>query len=161
MATRHYSACTVIAALLVLAGCASSPEAEEERLAKEADIDEIVNYKLDASEVGEDMKCLTNREYRSFRALGTRHLLFEGKKDKQWINVLRGRCTNLRFHNVFIMKPSSSGRLCDMDRFEVANRGDAAALQNIAAAGGNCILGVFKPAVKMQVEEIEKRLEMR
>lgn len=161
MATRHYSACAVVAALLLLAGCATSPETKEERLAKEADIDEIVNYKLDASEVGDDKRCLTDKEYRRFRALGPRHLLFEGKNDKQWINVLRGRCSGLRFNDMFITKPNTHGRLCDMDHFEAVNRSDPSVLQRIDTAGYKCMLGVFKPAVKAQVEEIEKRLKMR
>ncbi len=161
MLTRFYSTCTVVAALLVLASCATSPEAEEERRAKEADIDEIVNYKLDATEVGDDRKCLSDKEYIRFRALGPRHLLFEGKKDKQWINVLRGRCSGLRFNDMFITKPSNTGRLCDMDRFEAVNRSDPSVLQRIESSGYKCMLGVFKPAVKAQVEEIEKRLAMR
>ena len=161
MRTRYYSTCMVVAAFLVLTGCATSPEAEEERLAKEADIDEIVNYKLDATEVGDDKKCLFEKEYIRFRALGPRHLLFEGKKDKLWINVLRGRCTGLRFNDMFITKPSNPGRLCDMDHFEAVNRSDPSVLQRIGTSGYKCMLGVFKPAVKSQVEEIEKRLKMR
>jgi hypothetical protein len=161
MATRHYSACTVVAALMILSGCATSPEEERERLDREADIDEIVNYQLDASEVGTDKNCLADKDYVRFRALGPRHLLFEGKKDKLWINVLRGRCSGLRFHNMFITKPRTPGRLCDMDRFEAANRSDPSTLQRLGTAGNKCMLGVFKPAVKAQVEELERRLRMR
>ena len=161
MATRHYLTCTVVAALLVLAGCATSPEEAEEKRAKEADIDEIVNYQLDASEVGDEKKCLTDNEYIRFRALGPRHLLFEGKKDKLWINVLRGPCAGLRFNDMFVTKPSTPGRLCDMDHFEALDRSDPHVMSRVATAGYKCLLGVFKPAVKAQVEEIEKRLKMR
>jgi len=131
MATKISSTFTVAATLLVLAGCATSPEEERERMEKEADIDEIVNYQLDETEVGTDKKCLPDKDYLTFRALGPRHLLFEGKNDKMWINVLRGRCSGLRFHNVFITKPANPGRLCDMDRFGVADRSDPSALQRI------------------------------
>jgi hypothetical protein len=88
-------------------------------------------------------------------------LLFEGKKDKQWINVLRGRCSGLRFNDMFITKPSNPGRLCDMDHFEAVNRSDPTVLQRLDTSGYKCMLGVFKPAVKAQVAEIEKRLKMR
>ena len=161
MATRFYSACTVVAALLIVAGCAASPEEERERLDREADIDEIVNYQLDVSEVGTDKDCLSDKDYIRFRALGPRHLLFEGKDDKLWINVLRGPCAGLRFNDMFVTKPGTPGRLCDMDHFEALDRSDPHVMSRVATAGYKCMLGVFKPAVKAQVEEIEKRLKMR
>ena len=158
MGTRRFAICTVVAFLLAFAGCATSPEDERRRQEMEADIDEIVSYELDRSEYGEPKNCLSTHEYRSFRALGDRHLLFVGRKGKQWINVLRGRCPSLDDNNKFIMRPSIAGRTCDKDRFDVIDGFDPILNRGM---GPTCVLGEFKPAAKFQVEEIEDRLEMR
>lgn len=158
MDTRKFTICTIVAAFLVLAGCATSPEDERKREEMEADIDDILSYELDPLEYGEAKTCLASREYDTYRALGQRHLLFKGRQGKLWVNVLRGRCLGLRDDSTFIMKPAQSGRLCDMDRFDVTDRVDP-----LARAGGapTCSLGIFKPVTEAQVEEIEARLEMR
>ena len=124
----------------------------------EADVDDILSYEHDPAEVGEVRKCLSNSEFRSYRALGKRHLLFSGRRNRQWVNVLRGRCPNLNDHSVFIMRPSSSTQLCDTDRFEVTDR-----LDPLSSVGTlpTCVLGEFKPVTEAQVKEIENRLEMR
>jgi hypothetical protein len=149
---------TIIAALLALAGCAASPADEQRRQDMEADIDEIMSYELDETEFGEASNCLSSNQYRSFRPLGDRHLVFEGRKNKQWVNVLRGRCPGLRADSIFIMKPTMSGRSCEMDQFEAVDRtGDYLS----GGRGATCVLGVFKPVAKAQLQEIETRLEMR
>jgi hypothetical protein len=122
----------------------------------EADIDEIMSYELDEAEFGEAKNCLSDNEYRSFRALGDRHLLFEGRKGKQWVNVLRGRCSGLRDDSTFIMKPAMGGRSCDKDRFEAVAR-----TSDYLRGGAMCVLGEFRPVAKAQLQEIETRLEMR
>ena len=150
--------CAMVASLLTLAGCATSPEDEQRRKDMEADIDEILSYELDPLEYGEPKNCLSDNEYRSYRPLGKRHLLFWGRQEKLWVNVLRGRCSGLHNDDVFIMKPSMPGRLCDMDRFEVV--GQLGSLSSIGALQ-SCVLGEFKPVTEAQVKEIENRLEMR
>ena len=158
MDTRKLAICTVVAALLTFAGCATSPEDEQRRLDMEADIDEILSYELDASEYGEAKHCLFTNEYRSFRAIGNRHLLFKGRKGKQWVNVLRGRCPSLNDNSTFVMRPTMAGRACDKDRFDVVERFDTV---SSSTRGPTCVLGEFRPVTEAQVKEIEDRLEMR
>jgi hypothetical protein len=124
----------------------------------EADIDDILSYELDPAEYGEPGNCLSEAEYRSYRALGKRHLLFSGRQGKLWVNVLRGRCLRLSDDSVFIMRSSQGGRLCAMDRFNVVDRSDPLARADTSPM---CILGEFKPVTEDQVKEIEDRLEMR
>ena len=150
-----------VAAVLALAACATSPEDEQRRLDMEADIDEILSYELDETEVGVPSACLSEYQFRSYRALGDRHILFEGRKDKQWVNILRGRCSGLDDGGFFIMNQSTSGRLCDKDRFEVGDRLDLSATRGFAGLGPSCVLGEFRPVVKAQLKEIEERLEAR
>ena len=121
----------------------------------EADIDEIMEYPVDATEVGETKRCLSEGNYRSYRALGERHLLFEGRRGKQWINVLRGRCRNLDRGDFYIMEPSSGRQLCSSDQFEVADRLTSTSFGDLGV-GIKCSLGEFKPVTRAQVEEIEK-----
>ena len=158
MHTRRLAVCMIIASLLTAAGCATSPEDEARRKEMEADIDEILAYELDPAEVGEPRKCLSEKEFRSYRALGNRHLLFEGKRGKLWVNVLRGRCTSLNDDSVFIMKPRLSGRLCEFDSFNVVYRFESL---SDARSAPICVLGEFKPVIEAQVKEIEDRLAMR
>jgi hypothetical protein len=158
MNIRKLAIGTTVASLLALAGCAISPEDEQRRKEMEADIDDILSIVHDPAEVGEPKRCLSETEFRSYRALGNRHLLFEGRQNRQWVNVLRGRCSGLHHDSVFVMKPNVSGRLCETDRFHVLDRFDSIARADSAPM---CVLGEFKPVVEAQVKEIEKRLEMR
>jgi hypothetical protein len=158
MDTGKLATCAIVATLLALAGCATSPEDEQRRKDMEADVDEILSYELDPLEYGEPGKCLFDSEYRSYGALGDRHLLFRGRQEKLWVNVLRGRCPNLNEHSVFIMKPNMASRLCDGDRFEATDR--LGSLSSIGALP-QCVLGEFRPVTEAQVKEVENRLEMR
>lgn len=158
MHSRRLAICLITASLLTAAGCATSPEDEDRRKAMEADIDEILAYENDPAEVGEPRNCLSENEFRSHRPLGNRHLLFEGKRGQLWVNVLRGRCSSLDTNSVLVMKPSLSGRLCEMDRFNVVYRFESL---SSARSAPSCVLGEFKPVTEAQVEEIEARLKMR
>jgi hypothetical protein len=160
MDSRRFAICTAIAALFALAACASSPEAESRRMDMEADIDEILSYELDKTEFGDPKNCLFENEYRSFRPLGDRHLLFEGRRGEQWVNVLRGRCTGLDDNGLFVMRQTMPGRTCDKDRFDVVDRFGSSLSQSVGM-GPTCVLGEFKPVAKAQLQEIEARLEMR
>ena len=159
MHTRKIEGWVIIAAILLLTGCATpSPLAESREQAVEADIDDILSYELDPTEVGEPRRCLSDAAYRSYRALGDRHLLFEGRNDKQWVNVLRSRCRNLQRGDMFVIKRSSGSQMCNLDRFQVADRVGTISWRDLGT-GPTCVLGEFKPVTKAQVEEIQKRLD--
>ena len=156
MVTRKIATCTIIACFLALAGCAASPEEELRRQEMEADIDDILSQYVDPAEYGEPQNCLSEKAVRRYRALGTRHLLIEGRQGQLWVNVLRGRCSGLDQYSVFIMRPNLAGRLCDLDHFAVVDR-----IGSPTIAAPNCVLGEFKPVTEAQVKEVENRLEMR
>ena len=156
MDTRQFVMCAFIASFLVIAGCAASPEEEHKRMEMEADVDDILSQYVDPAEYGEPGNCLSDRQVRRYRALGTRHLLFEGRQGQLWVNVLRGRCPGLDSYSVFIMRPNLAGRLCDMDHFSVVDR-----VGSPTIAAPNCVLGEFKPVTEAQIKEVEARLAMR
>lgn len=147
------------AALLVLSGCATSPEDEARQREKEADIASILEQPLPA-EFGDTEKCLSNSRVKSYRALDEHHLLFEGSKDRYWVNTLRGRCSALNWGDVLVVKHYSGSRFCEFDRFNVADWFD---LPRNLNTGGNlgmdCTLGSFQPVTADQVAEIDAVLE--
>jgi hypothetical protein len=149
----------------LVAGCAVSPEVETRRQAIEADIDEILSLPLDPSEYGETKRCLSDMEYRNFRPLDDRHILFEGRRGKLWINTLRGRCSDLRYGDVLIVKQFSGSRMCDSDRFAVTDWFDWPWYRRWPwhwgtwGTGPACVLGKFQPVTPAQVAEIEDRLD--
>ena len=154
---------TGAAAFLLLPACATSPEAEARRANMEADIDEILSYELDPAEYGQVKRCLAEREYDNFRPLGDRHILFEGRRGKQWINTLRGRCHDLHHGDALVVKITMGSRMCDMDRFEVADWFDYPRYRGAGSWGTGvpCALGKFHPVTEAQVAEIESVLESR
>jgi hypothetical protein len=168
MSAIKYAITMAFAASLLLAGCATSPEAESRRLAIEADIDSILSQPLDAAEFGETKRCLSDMEYRNFRALDDKRILFEGRRDKQWINTLRSRCPDLQYGGILVVTSFSNMRMCDMDRFQVADWFDWPWYRRWPWHwGGNwgmgmqCMLGKFQPVTAGQVAEIEAVLKSR
>ena len=156
------------AALLLIAGCATSPEAESRRQAIEADIAAILAVELDPAEFGETRRCLSETRYRNFRALDDHRILFEGRRGKQWINTLRGRCPDLRWGDVLIVRQFSATRMCDGDRFTVGEWFDFPWYRRWPWYWGpnwgmsmQCTLGKFQPVTADQVAEIEAVLDRR
>jgi len=166
MGTMYRAIGFLSCAALLLAGCASAPDYEARRQAVEADIDEILSVQLDPAEFGDNKRCLSDHEYRSFRPLGDRHILFEGRRDRLWINTLRGRCTDLRRGDVLVLRSFSGTRMCDMDSFQVADWFDWPWYRRWPwhwggswTTGMRCSLGKFQPVTEGQVEEIEALLD--
>lgn len=155
----------LIIAVLLLAGCATSPEAESRRQEKEASINEILAQPLDPTEFGETKRCLSDHEYRNFRALDNRRILFEGRRDKLWINTLRARCPDLRHGAVLLVKSFSSRRICNMDTFQVSDWFEWPWYRRWPwqwgrwETGVRCSLGKFQPVTNAQVEEIRAILK--
>jgi hypothetical protein len=161
MNVRRSAAC-VVAVLLIIAGCASSPEDEDRRRAIEADIQEILSLSL-----GEDVKplrCLSEAQYRGFRALDEKHMLFTSTGGKLWINVLRNRCHDLRHGSILRVRSHSYSRICDTDRFAVDDWFDWPWYSRWPwqwgawSTGMTCTFGQFYPVTEGQVAEIEALL---
>ena len=148
--------------LLLLSGCAVSPEEEARREQKLASIAEVLEQSVGVEELGEDKRCLSEHEYRSFRALGDRHMLFEGRRDRLWVNTLRTRCHDLRYGDVLIVRSFSTRRLCNADTFQVTDWFDWPWYRRWPwhwragwGTGPVCSLGDFRPVTEEQVAEIE------
>lgn len=160
-----YAVCT---AALLCTGCATSPEAQDRREAMAADIAEILSLPLDPAEYGTTKRCLSDHEYFSYRPLGDKHLLFEGRGDRLWVNTLRMACPDLRYGDVLVVRKFSGSRLCDADTFEVADWFSWPWYRRWPwhwgtnwGIGTRCALGKFQPVTQAQVNEIEALLKSR
>jgi hypothetical protein len=123
---------------------------------------------LDPAEFGEVKRCLSDSEFRTFRALDDRRILFEGRRGKLWINTLRMPCHDLRYGDVLIVRQFSSMRMCAMDSFEVADwfawpwyRRWPWYWGRNWGMGMRCTLGEFQPVSESQVADIEAVLRSR
>lgn len=160
----------LLTALLLVASCAVSPEVEQRRKDSEAQIESILSEPLDAEQFGASRRCLSDHEFRSFRALDDRHILFEGRRDRLWINTLRMRCPDLRHASVLRVKSIStmSNRLCDKDSFQAGDWFDWPWYrrwpwhwQSGWGTKAICHLGVFQPVTEGQVAAIERAIRSR
>ena len=168
MHTSRFAVYTASVAMLLCVGCASTPEALSQRQAVDAQIDAILSEPLDAAQYGETKRCLADREYRDFRAIDDRHMLFKGPGGKLWINTLRSRCPDLRYGTVIRVRSISWSRICELDDFRVADWFEWPWYRRWPwhwgtswATGPQCTLGKFQPVTKEQVEEIEAVLKSR
>lgn len=168
MAVIKYAIYTLLAVSLLFAGCATSPEVEGQRQEIEAVIASILSEPLDPEIYGKTKRCLADQEYRNFRVLDDRRLLFEGRRDKLWLNTLRMRCLDLRHHSVLVVRSFSARRMCDMDTFQASDWFDWPWYRqwpwrwwSTWGMGMNCTLGKFQPVTGSQVAEIEAVLKSR
>lgn len=164
----HVRASAILLALSIASGCAVSPETAERREAIEADITEILSLSVDDDGKSLAQDCLREVDYRSFRALDDRYILFEGRGEKLWINKLRTRCLDLdmRPGTLIAVRSFSSRRICENDSFVVSDWFDAPWYRRAPWQWGSaldpgvqCVLGEFVPVSEDQLAEIEAALE--
>jgi len=150
-----------IGATMLLAACAVSPEIEARRQAVDADIDAILSQTA-APELGETQRCLSDNQYDSFRALDEKHILFEGLRDRRWINTLTVPNPDLRYGDVLVVKQFNAMRVCNGDRFVATDWFDYPWYRRWPwnwgpswSTGMQGTLGQFQPVTADQVAEIE------
>ena len=154
---------TILCTALMLSACATSPEAVQQREQVDAQINKILSEPLEEEQPGKPKRCLADHEYRNFKALDERHILFEGRGDKQWINTLRSRCPDLRHGEVLRVRSFSAiGRICEYDSFAVDDWFDWPWYRRwpwrwgeTLSAGMTCTMGKFQPVTEQQVWAIK------
>ncbi len=143
---------------LLLAGCASAPEAEQAQQEREEDIATILSEPLDPSEYGEAKRCLAGHEYRDFAIIDDRRIVFKGPGSRLWLNELRARCPDLRRADALAFRSHTmSERICELDSFVAA--------EWMGSLSGRsprmrCTLGSFQPISEPQLQalrELSKR----
>ncbi len=168
MNNRFQFAAWVLAMLLVC-GCATSPEVEERERAVETTIENILSEPLDEAAYGKPLRCLNSSQYRDFRVLDDQRIVFAGSRGRLWLNTLRMRCPDLRHATALrIRSISTVGRICDMDTFQAGDWFDWPWYRrwpwrwgSTWHSGISCSLGTFQPITESQLTAIEAALRNR
>lgn len=169
LTASRWSLIAVIITALFYGSCAVSPEAEERRRLIDEEIGFILAEPLDEAVYGKTKRCLSDTDYRNIRILDDRRILFEGRRDRQWLNTLRMRCPDLRHHSVIVVRTTiSPRRMCDMDTFYVSDWFDWPWYRRWPwywgwgwGASAMCSLGEFQPVTESQVALIEEAIRKR
>lgn len=159
----------ILVPALLVAACAVSPEAEERRRAMEEEIGFILAEPLGEEKYGETRRCLSDHEFQNFSVIDDQRIVFEGRRGKLWLNTLRTRCPDLRFHSVIVVRPTlSMGRMCAMDTFYVSDWFEWPWYRRWPwywgwgwGASATCMLGEFQPVTESQVELIKEAVRKR
>jgi hypothetical protein len=150
---------------ILLGGCAAAPTVPE-RPAAEDEISQILSGRVDDAEYDESKRCLAAHEYRGFRVLDDRHIVFEGSRGKLWLSTLPMRCPDLRFATALQVKSTfPTGRICAMDTIRAGDWFDWPWYRrwpwrwgSTWPAGAGCTLGEFQPVSESQIEAIRAAL---
>ncbi len=154
---------------LFLIGCASTPAEVQRREQAEREIEVILSQPSDAGEYVETKRCLRETEYRDFRALDDRHILFEGRRGRMWINRLPIRCPDLRHATIITVRSTLSlGRMCRHDSFQAGDwfnwpwyRRYPWRWTSPWHSGVSCSLGDFQAVTPAQVDALERAIKSK
>ncbi len=161
---RHIVAAALCASLCI--GCATSPDTGPTREDVAQAIDRILTEAVDTGAELDTKRCLGPQDYDHIRILNDRHLLFDGRRDKYWVNTLRVRCLDLKHATVLRIRSTSSiGRICNLDSFQAGDWFDWPWYRRWPwrwgatwGTGTTCYLGKFQRVTAEQVRAIEEVL---
>ncbi len=105
------SSCLAIA-VVFLTGCSTSPEVERKIQAKEARIDAILKT---VSPPKSPQRCLNSNQYHHVRVMDERRIVFEGRRNQYWLNILPVQCPGLQRSDTIRIERLSSVSLCKFD----------------------------------------------
>jgi len=160
---------TVSLAALCSTGCAGSTPAQEPGRDTDQVIAAILSVDPDEARYGETKRCLSDVDFRNFRALDDQHILFEGRHDELWVNTLRMHCPDLRYATALRVRSYGSiSRICDGDGFLAGDWFDWPWYRRWPwhwgatwYSGVPCALGKFQPVTADQVAAIEAAVRAR
>ncbi len=115
---------------------------------------EVLANPLDDAAYSSNRKCLSVGRYRQVDILNSQTLVFRGRGNRAWVNVLPRRCVGLRRDMVLAIERRGP-RICSRDQFR--------AMPRIGAMLGTafCSLGMFRPVHADNLGAIESALKAR
>lgn len=117
-----------------------SPERKEE-----ITVEEVLANPLDDRAYANTQRCLSTARYRRIDIIADRALVFYGRGDDAWLNVLPYRCRGLR-RDMILSIEQSNFRVCALDRFKGLPRASSQMATTV------CALGEFERLSHDQVE---------
>ena len=132
--------------VLLIAATVSPGDAATQSEGAVPTVQEILASPLDDQAYSNTTRCLAMARYRRVEIVGDQALVFHGRGDNAWLNVLPRRCAGLRPHMVLALERSVF-RVCAMDRFKGLPRGSTTEFGT-----GICSLGTFEHMTSEQVQ---------
>jgi hypothetical protein len=116
-------------------------------------LEDILNTPLSAADYPSAERCLSSYDFRGVEVLDDRHVVFEGRGGRLWLNRLSSRCIGLRPGDT-LRFTRHSGRLCTLDHFDAVDE----FASRWSRTSGTCSLGAFHPVTREQVEALDAAL---
>jgi hypothetical protein len=116
-------------------------------------VEEVLASSMTDADYGKPQRCLQTSQYESIEVLDKKHLLFEGRGGKYWLNTLRLECPGLRRDEV-LQLDLTTNRVCNLDTVTAI----AVRRFYIDRVSATCSLGEFQPIPKEQAEFLLKEM---
>lgn len=107
-------------------------------------VEEVLANPLDDDAYANTQRCLLTIRYRRIEIVAERALIFYGRGDTAWLNVLPYQCRGLR-PDMILSIEQSNFRVCATDRFQGVPRG------SVQLGTAVCSLGEFERLTHEQV----------
>lgn len=127
---------TLLPALALVAGCATTPPSESQLRAQARDAAKL-DETLAGFTPGKPVNCVENRDLRGPEAFGEHTLIFRASRKLIWRTETSGSCDDVKRGDALITHQFTS-RLCKGDIARTAN------LQ-VGFQTGTCVIGEFVP----------------
>ena len=150
MATR------VPVTMLLAVACLAAASAEKQEQAQDAEspitAEDILANPLGEEAYEQSSRCLSSGKYRRVEVMNNQILVFHGRGDEMWLNILPNRCMGLQPDMILEIEKRGM-RLCARDQFRGLPRfrPDASSMP--------CTLGEFHPTRPENVTAIRDALE--
>ncbi|MCE2459572.1 MAG: hypothetical protein J4F38_02170 [Pseudomonadales bacterium] len=142
--------------MLLAVACLAAASAEKQEQAQGAEskitAEEILANPLGEEAYEQSSRCLSSGKYRRVEVMNNQVLVFHGRGDEMWLNILPNRCMGLQADMILSIEKRGM-RLCARDQFRGLPRfrPDAASMP--------CTLGDFHPTRPENVTAIRDALE--
>lgn len=147
---------TQLMKLLAVACVAAAPAEKPEQAVDESEsaltAEEILANPLGNDAYEQSSRCLSTAKYRRVEIMNNQVLVFHGRNDEMWLNILPNRCMGLQTDMILSIEKRGM-RLCARDQFrgEPRFRPDGSSMP--------CSLGEFHPTRPENVTAIRDALE--
>lgn len=116
--------------------------------------DEILANPLEDAAYVKNVRCLSMGRYRQVDIVDNRMLVFRGRGNRAWINILPRRCVGLRPDMILSVERRGT-RICSRDLFKGVPR------MGMEAGAATCALGMFHPVPQDNLAAIRDALSDR
>lgn len=153
---RRLSIALLMFSSALIALGANSEPTDTGEVAKESDVEEILDNPLADDDYREKKSCLWRREIDSVEIIDENLIVFRGRlRNKVWLNRFTQPCTGLR-RDMLITTGTRTGSVCRFDTLDARPRGASP-----FGTAVRCYLGSFEGIDEVQVEAMKRAVDER